>query len=819
MDRPGEHRGAMDVRSIAGGVLLALWLPAGAAPLFPDVPEQHWAREQVASLAAGGLLEGYPDGTFKGDRVASRWELALEVARLLARMEQDQVRLASQSELEQLGQLVEGLREELGALGVRVDNLQLESGRLDQRVTELERITFYGRIETVVIAQHFHNKGPIGSPPNPEVGGGAAAQLRPQQHGLLPAVDYQRSRALTTGAGFTSRAMLGLKVKLSPDWDLRTELAAYSTQGDEFVDVYWGATPPNPLGLVTGTANNNHAPFTNMVLDRIRLDHKPSRTRINLGSYDEVSIDPLVYAGQPNLSARPPARFVGFGYQVQGSTAPEKEDRLVWEAFGSRFGEGNVYQGLDYQHLAMGADVAYEFGAGRGRLKANYARLSDEAPDGQPLLAGLNTNTNVAYGNSNGWTPVQWVNPPGYFAADRPGPAVAPVAEGDPNPFRPNTVETRPIAGWQPFADTSAGFTSGGGNYGPGLQNTFGASARYKFDFGLRVTGEYAHSEFRSNRNSPFQQPGDAWRIELGGELGDLDLTADYLCVAPTYNPDLYPNGALGRRSPITVQVGGRFFLHDSGFYPHNRKGFRARIQGRFEEDASWWVGANFLRQTRTSLYDVRSPANSLGPANPTNPVLGFSPGFIDPVFYGYANPNQYGRNSQDSFTANLEPLEDQRGSETMLGGGLRYGPLTFGYEHRHYSRPTILSAAQGGSQNLVDMYTQFLTAQTSWPLSEDFKLRIGLDYVRCRGHLDPAGLYNRFALPMNSVSFTNIDGSQVVPALGFEWKLNDKLSWGVLGRYYQTGDHVSPDLSSDRFAHPFEWAGPQITSEVRLDF
>ncbi len=805
----------MILRSTVGALLLLLCLPASPAPLFPDLPEQHWARDSVASLAACGLLEGYPDGTFKGDRTASRWELALVVARLLARMEQEQATFATRVEQEQVGQLVEALRDELLALGVRVDNLDLETARLDQRVTELERITFYGRLETVVVAQHFHNKGPVD---RPEAGAGPAAQLRPQQHGLLPAVDYQRSRALTTGAGFTSRATLGLKVKLSPDWDLRTELAAFSTQGDEFVDIYWGATPPNPLGLVTGTVNNNHFPFTSMVLDRIRLDHKPTRTRITLGSYDEVSIDPLVYVGQPNLSARPPARFTGFGYQVLGSTAADKEDRLVWEAFGSRFGEGNVYQGLDYQHLASGGDLAYEFDQGKGRIKANYARLSDEAPDGQPLLSGLNTNTNVAYGNSRGWTPVQWVNPPGYFAADRPGPAV-PVVAGEDNPFVPNTVDTRPIAGWQPFADTAAGLTAGGGNYGPSLQNTYGVSARYRFDFGLRVGGEYAHSEFRSNRNSPFQQPGNVWRVELGGELGDLDLTADYLQVDPTYNPDLYPNGALGRRSPITVQVGGRFFLHDSGFYPHNRSGLRARVKGSFDENASWWVAANFLRQTRTSLYDVRSPASSLGPANPTNPVLGFSPGFIDPVFYGYANPNQYGRESLDSFTANLDPLEDQRGYETMLGGGVQYGPLTLGYEHRHFSRPTTLSAALGGSQNLVDMHTQFLTAQTVWPLREDFRLRVGVDYVRCRGHLDPAGLYNRFALSMNSVGFTSIDGSQVVPALGFEWKVTERVTWGVLGRYYQTDDHVSPDLSTDRFAHPFEWAGPQLTSELRLDF
>ena len=67
---------------------LGLAAPAFAAPLFPDVPENHWARDAVATLAAKGIVEGYPDGTFKGDRNATRWEVAMMVARLLGQMEQ-----------------------------------------------------------------------------------------------------------------------------------------------------------------------------------------------------------------------------------------------------------------------------------------------------------------------------------------------------------------------------------------------------------------------------------------------------------------------------------------------------------------------------------------------------------------------------------------------------------------------------------------------------------------------------------------------------------------------------------------------------------
>ena len=44
--------------------------------LFPDVPENHWAYEYVKELVKQGVIDGYPDGTFKGDRMMTRYEFA-----------------------------------------------------------------------------------------------------------------------------------------------------------------------------------------------------------------------------------------------------------------------------------------------------------------------------------------------------------------------------------------------------------------------------------------------------------------------------------------------------------------------------------------------------------------------------------------------------------------------------------------------------------------------------------------------------------------------------------------------------------------------
>lgn len=61
---------------------------------FADVPADHWAYDSVVQLAAVGLVEGYPDGTYGGTRSMTRYEAAMVFARALARLEalvEDQV--------------------------------------------------------------------------------------------------------------------------------------------------------------------------------------------------------------------------------------------------------------------------------------------------------------------------------------------------------------------------------------------------------------------------------------------------------------------------------------------------------------------------------------------------------------------------------------------------------------------------------------------------------------------------------------------------------------------------------------------------------
>lgn len=58
-------------------------MKADRTTLFPDVPSNHWAYEAVSDLSRRGLVEGYPDGTFGGDRLLTRYEFAESIYRAI----------------------------------------------------------------------------------------------------------------------------------------------------------------------------------------------------------------------------------------------------------------------------------------------------------------------------------------------------------------------------------------------------------------------------------------------------------------------------------------------------------------------------------------------------------------------------------------------------------------------------------------------------------------------------------------------------------------------------------------------------------------
>ena len=76
------------VIAVAVAVALTAGVSAYAANPFSDVTPDDWAYQAISDLSDQGVVEGYPDGTFKGERNMTRYELAQIIARLMAREDQ-----------------------------------------------------------------------------------------------------------------------------------------------------------------------------------------------------------------------------------------------------------------------------------------------------------------------------------------------------------------------------------------------------------------------------------------------------------------------------------------------------------------------------------------------------------------------------------------------------------------------------------------------------------------------------------------------------------------------------------------------------------
>ena len=103
-------------KSVVLGMAMALGVTASAyaANPFSDVPANSWAYDAVNKLAAEGIIDGYPNGTFGGDRLMTRYEMAQIVAKAMAKGAN-------------VDRLAAEFADELDSLGVRVAGLEKKS--------------------------------------------------------------------------------------------------------------------------------------------------------------------------------------------------------------------------------------------------------------------------------------------------------------------------------------------------------------------------------------------------------------------------------------------------------------------------------------------------------------------------------------------------------------------------------------------------------------------------------------------------------------------------------------------------------------------
>ena len=134
----------MSKKTLVSAITAALVVGAAsttfaAANPFSDVPADSWAYDAVTTLAADGVIDGYPDGTYKGQNTMTRYEMAQIVARAMAKTDLEKADKAL------VDKLAAEFAEELDNLGVRVADLEKKSdnvkfgGELRYRYYDVDR--------------------------------------------------------------------------------------------------------------------------------------------------------------------------------------------------------------------------------------------------------------------------------------------------------------------------------------------------------------------------------------------------------------------------------------------------------------------------------------------------------------------------------------------------------------------------------------------------------------------------------------------------------------------------------------------------------
>ena len=115
---------------LAMAMALGVTASAYAANPFSDVPAGHWAYDSINKLAAAGVIEGYGDATFGGDKLMTRYEMAQIVAKAMAKGAN-------------VDKLAAEFADELDNLGVRVANLEKKADNV--KITGQIRYEYAGR--------------------------------------------------------------------------------------------------------------------------------------------------------------------------------------------------------------------------------------------------------------------------------------------------------------------------------------------------------------------------------------------------------------------------------------------------------------------------------------------------------------------------------------------------------------------------------------------------------------------------------------------------------------------------------------------------
>lgn len=251
-------------------LMLTLVCPA-VASTFSDVPADHWAYDAIDYLQQASLVEGYPDGTFLGDRAFTRYEMAMVIARVFTKIQDwqamyndDSLPAGTAANVDmtevyaRLDRLAEEFRDELSDLGARMTAVEDEQARVRNEVDDLKSLI--------------------------------------KDSGLSGVARWRSGYFFSTGAddlendvGYETYLNLTYKFQPETNLDFKFSLTAAETEGASGSGLIPGANNETPSVSPGTPPFNNQANASSFVLDEANFRYYPCTSPKWLGNCPTIT--------------------------------------------------------------------------------------------------------------------------------------------------------------------------------------------------------------------------------------------------------------------------------------------------------------------------------------------------------------------------------------------------------------------------------------------------------------------------------------------------------------------------------------------------
>jgi len=247
-------------------------IPASGNPLS-EIEKDNWVYDALSFLEGRELLEGYPDWLFKGDRPLTRYEAAMAVARIMAKLQLLEASTPEKPDFsirfslyitkddgELLNKLIKEFKHELTSPGIRIVNVENTIENLNSRIEKLEKIKINGSLNVTAVS--------IGYAPD-EMNTKSFGNPNPQSPTPGPVIMQDRDRyngpnggsLLFSGSAIMSRLDLNISSSITEKVKAGLDLISYSSFGEKGVIDECGIMPPyNTMGQISSQLHfDSHA--------------------------------------------------------------------------------------------------------------------------------------------------------------------------------------------------------------------------------------------------------------------------------------------------------------------------------------------------------------------------------------------------------------------------------------------------------------------------------------------------------------------------------------------------------------------------------